>query len=229
MDFNIIYQDQSIVVVEKPSGIPSQADKKGDKDMITLLSEQLKNQNIGIIHRLDRPVGGVMVFSKTKQSNAQLSRQVQDKIFKKSYMAVVCGVPSQKHARLVDLLWKNERLNTSKVVCKGTNNAKEAILEYDLLGSVRDDEFGQLSLLRVDLQTGRHHQIRVQLSHANLPLWGDTKYNPQFAKVKTWRQIALWSERIEFNHPTTGKVCFYHSKPTEFPFSSFDLGIKKIK
>jgi 23S rRNA pseudouridine1911/1915/1917 synthase len=228
MDLNIIYEDQSIIVVEKPPTVPSQVDKTGDKDMVTLLNEHLlgqkvSNPTIGIIHRLDRPVGGVMVFSKTKEANANLSKQVQDKKLKKSYLAVVCGVPSQKHQKLVDLLWKNERLNMSKVVCKGTNNAKEAILEYDLLASINDDQFGKLSLLRVDLQTGRHHQIRVQLSNAGLPLWGDTKYNPSFMKTHDWSQIALWAESLEFGHPSTAKRCRYQSKPTEYPFLSFDI------
>jgi len=228
MDLNIIYEDKSVIVVQKPQQVPSQADKTGDKDMITLLTEylvtkQIKKPYVGIIQRLDRPVGGIMVFTKTKRDTSILSKQLEDKKIKKHYLAVVCGVPTQKHEKLVNLLWKNERLNMSKVVCKGTNNAKEAILEYDVLETINDEEFGELSLIRIDLQTGRHHQIRVQLSHAGFPVWGDTKYNQIFLKGKTWSQIALWAEDLSFDHPFTGERCHYKLKPKEYPFSSFEF------
>lgn len=237
MDLDIIYEDKHIIALEKPPKIPSQSDKTGDKDIMTIINEyfnqkypEAKEHYVGLIHRLDRPVGGVMIFAKTKESNKKLSEQVREKNIKKQYVAVVCGSTALTHSKLTDYLWKNERLNVSKVVSKGTNNAKEAILEYDILETINTDDFGTLSLIRINLCTGRHHQIRVQLANINLPIWGDTKYNKEFAKVKEWTQIALWAESIEFKHPIKAKNNYkITSVPlNQYPFILFPEYTKSI-
>ena len=223
MEIKVLYEDKDIIVVIKPPGISSQPDKTGDIDMITYLGQYLKKSYIGLVHRLDKPVGGIMVFAKNEKANANLSKQIQQGLFSKQYLAVVCGKPEKQKEKLTDLLWKNERLNMSKVVCKGTNNAKEAVLEYELLKSVEVDN-EVLSLVRVYLYTGRHHQIRVQMSNAGLPLWGDTKYNLKFGRGSKTRnvQIALWAETLSFEHPVIGKEMFFSEKTQEYPFSLFN-------
>ncbi|NLM12707.1 MAG: RluA family pseudouridine synthase [Epulopiscium sp.] len=229
MEIRVIYEDAHIIVVEKPPKVPSQQDKTGDMDMLSLLKGDLKkkypaarNPYIGLVHRLDRPVGGLMVFAKTKDANAKLSEQMQSHHFKKEYLAVVCGKPGADHEELRDYLLKNQVKNISKVVPQGTKGAKEAILEYTYVNSVYTQET-PLSLLKIELKTGRHHQIRVQLANKNLPLWGDTKYNLVFVKKKEWTQIALWAWKLTFNHPKTNKVCSFELKPTAYPFSLFNI------
>lgn len=231
MDLKVLYEDAHMIVVEKPPKIPSQRDKTGDKDMLTYVSEYLqkkypeaKSPYVGLIHRLDRPVGGVMVFAKTKLANQKLSQQIQSKEIGKVYYGVVCGVPEKNHRVLVDFLLREGRSNLSKVVSKDTANAKEAILEYELLETVDTPEYGVLSLLKIVLKTGRYHQIRVQLSNAGLPLWGDTKYNKSFGKQKEWTQIALWARTLTLEHPKTKKSVTFHSSPKDhYPFTLFKL------
>lgn len=225
---NIIYEDAQVIVCEKPPKVPSQGDSTGDKDMLTILTEHLqkqykiKNPYIGLVHRLDRPVGGVMVFAKTKEANASLSKQIKDKSIKKKYLAVVSGKPLEEFGELRDFLYKQARLNMSKVVPPGTKDSKEAILNYRLLKTVDDEKYGQLSLLEIELKTGRHHQIRVQLSHAGFGIWGDNKYNKSFVRNKEWTQIALWSHQLSFFHPKTKIIGTYNSNPSDiFPFSLF--------
>ncbi|NLK99635.1 MAG: RluA family pseudouridine synthase [Clostridiales bacterium] len=229
MNLKVLYEDPHMIVAEKPPKIPSQGDKTGDKDMLTYISEYLqikypeaKSPYVGLIQRLDRPVGGVMVFAKTKLANQKLSEQIQRKEIKKIYYGVVCGVPEKSQDILVDYLLKQSKGNISKVVSKKSSNAKEAILEYELVETLDTPEYGPLSLLKINLKTGRHHQIRVQLSHAQLPLWGDTKYNEAFVKPKEWTQIALWARELTLNHPKTQKSLTFHSSPKEhYPFNLF--------
>ncbi|MBF8982144.1 RNA pseudouridine synthase [Lutibacter sp. B2] len=231
MDLNIVFEDKHIIVVVKPPKVPSQSDKTDDIDMLTMVKEHLLNKSnknndpyVGLIHRLDRPVGGLMVFTKTKEANSKLSEEIRTRRFKKEYLAVVCGQPEMDHEELKDFLIKLRTVNMSKVASEGTKNAKESILEYECLHTTPSDEFGMLSLLNVKLKTGRHHQIRVQLSNAHLPLWGDNKYNKQFVKMKTWTQISLWASKVSFRHPFKKTICEFESKPNEeFPFTLFDI------
>lgn len=229
MELEIIYEDTHIIVAKKPPKVPSQKDKTGDKDMLTLLKEYLINQYnvrnpyIGLIHRLDRPVGGLMVFAKTKYAITKLSEEIRSKRFEKHYYAVVCGKPNQDKGELRDFLKKNGRNNISKVVAKDVKDAKEAILEYELIKTIETEEYGALSLMKINLKTGRHHQIRVQLSNAAMPIWGDNKYNETFMKMKKWTQIALWAGFISFKHPKENKVYKYELKPSnEYPFNMFN-------
>ncbi|MBM7684765.1 RluA family pseudouridine synthase [Defluviitalea raffinosedens] len=229
MDIKVLYEDPHIIVVEKPPKVPSQQDKTGDTDLMSLVKDHLKekypaarNPYLGLIHRLDRPVGGLMVFAKTKEANAKLSEQMKAHSFKKEYLAVVCGKPDKEHEEIRDYLLKNQARNVSKVVPEGVKGAKEAILEYTYINSVLAEET-VLSLLKIKLKTGRHHQIRVQLANKQLPLWGDHKYNPIFVKKKEWTQLALWAWRLTFNHPKTGQLCSFESNPTEYPFNLFNI------
>lgn len=217
---NIIFEDKELIVVEKPQGTPSQEDKTGDKDMLTLVKEYLgNNNNVSLLHRLDRPVGGIMLFPKTQTASKTFNKDMQlNKIFK-TYIAVVCG-EAQPKEELKDYLLKNGRLNTSKVVQKGVPNAKEAILYYETLSIAETEKFGKLSLIKVNLITGRHHQIRVQLSSRGLPLWGDTKYNKGLKYDPGFINIALWSYKLEFYHPTTKSKMALKLAPKDiFPFN----------
>lgn len=217
---NIIFNDKNIIIAEKNAGMPCQSDKTGDKDMLSLLSEIFSSE-IFLVHRLDRPIGGIMVFAKNKKSCASLSEQIREKTFKKTYLAVVCGTPQKSEDTLIDYIIKNQRLNLSKSVHKNTPGAKTAELSYKIIDTIETDDFGSLSLLKVDLKTGRHHQIRLQLSNAGFPIWVDTKYNVAL-KRHGYVKTALFSSSIEFTDPATNKLIKYEiSPPDEFPFNIF--------
>ena len=209
----VIYEDNHIIVVEKPVNIPSQGDKTGDIDMLTIIKDYLKekynkpgNVYLGLIHRLDRPVGGVMVFAKTSKAAARLSEQVREKIFKKTYLVIVNGIMEKNKGILEDYLLKNEKNNMSKVVKKETKNAKLAILDYEVL---KYNEEINLSLLKVNLHTGRHHQIRVQLSSRDHSIYGDQKYGGR----GHGKQICLWAYELTINHPITKEEMTFKSIP----------------
>lgn len=200
---NILYEDNHIIVVVKPPNIPSQGDKTGDEDMLTIIKEYIKekynkpgNVYLGLVHRLDRPVGGVMVFAKTSKAAARLSEQVRNKVFKKEYLAIVDGKPKNKIDTLEDYLLKNEKTNMSKVVKEGTKNSKYAKLDYELL---KYNEEINLSLLKILLHTGRHHQIRVQLANLGHSICGDQKYGTR----GRGKQISLWAYKLTIQHPIT--------------------------
>lgn len=164
---------------------------------------------IGIVHRLDQPVKGVMVFAKTKEAAADLSRQVSAKVADKFYYAMVDGVPEKKKGILEDYLLRDGKTNTSKVVTKGSADAKRAELSYEVL-----ETDGKCSVLKIKLETGRHHQIRVQLSNAGWPIVGDRKYNFKEAMTPSGRELALCSYKIGFVHPKTRrKLEFEIDKP----------------
>jgi len=220
-NINIILNDKNIIIAEKPVGIPCQPDNTKDNDMMTLLGRKFSKE-IFLVHRLDRPIGGIMIFARNKKTCAALSEQIQNKTFKKTYLAVVCGIPEKREATLVDYIIKNQRLNLSKSVHKNTSGAKRAELYYKIVNSRGTDEFGTLSLLKIDLKTGRHHQIRLQLSNAGFPIWGDVKYNEAFKRRRGYIKTALFSNSIEFTNPTTGKRDKYEIyPPDEFPFNIF--------
>lgn len=199
----VIYEDNHIIVVEKPVNIPSQGDKTGDTDMLTIIKEYIKekynkpgNVYLGLIHRLDRPVGGVMVFAKTSKAAARLSEQVREKEFQKSYLVIVDGKMEKEKGTLEDYLLKNEKTNTSKVVKEGTKNSKYAKLDYEVL---KYDKELNLSVLKILLHTGRHHQIRVQLSSRGHSIYGDQKYGGR----GHGKQIALWAYKLQISHPVS--------------------------
>ena len=213
---NIIYEDNHLIVVEKPINIPTQEDNTKDKDLLTILKEYIKtkynkpgNVYLGLVHRLDRPVGGIMVFARTSKAASRLSEQVRNKTFKKTYNAVVIG-NIENTGKLKDYLLKDEKRNIVKVDEKG----KEAILNFKKL-NFKDN----MSLVEINLETGRSHQIRVQMSHHGYPLFGDQKYNKT---AKVGEQIALFAKKIEFVHPTTNELLTFElDLPNRYPFTIF--------
>lgn len=214
-ELKIIYEDNHIIVVEKKPNIPSQSDKTGDIDMLTIVKDYIKekynkpgNVYLGLVHRLDRPVGGIMIFAKTSKAASRLSNQVREKIFKKEYLAVVDGKFEQKKGSLTDYLYKDERNNISKVVKKGKKNAKLANLDYEVL---KYNNVKNLSLVKINLHTGRHHQIRVQLANFNHSIFGDQKYGTR----GQGKQIALWAYKLTIIHPITKEEMEF----TDFPDS----------
>ena len=213
MKMKVIYEDNHIIVVEKMVNIPSQSDKTGDKDMLTIIKEYLKekyqkpgNVYLGLVHRLDRPVGGVMVFAKTSKAASRLSEEVRNKTFKKEYLVICNGKMEKEKDTLVDYLWKDEKNNTSYVVKPTKKNAKEAILDYEVLGY---NEKENLSILKIDLHTGRHHQIRVQLSSRMHAIYGDNKYHGRGANTG----ICLWAYKLTIVHPTTREEMVFTDLP----------------
>ena len=230
MKLDILYEDDVMIACVKPCGVPAQPDKSNGEDMITWLknyifdnSESDEEPYLVAIHRLDRPVGGVMVFAKTRECAAALSDQVQDGTMIKYYQAVLTGEPDDDCGELVDYLVKDPKTNTTRVVAKGTKGAKKAVLNYEVLDVMETDE-GVLSYVLIELITGRHHQIRVQLASRNCGIWGDTKYNPKFIKnKKRYTQIGLYSSRIELEHPVTGKHMVFKSEPCGEAFDVIEL------
>ena len=212
---NIIYEDNHLLVVEKPINVPVQADKSGDEDLLTILKKYLKEKYnkpgdvyLGLVHRLDRPVGGVMVFVILSKAASRLSKQVQKHEFKKIYMAVIEGKVSDS-GTFKDKLKKDEKTNITRV----SEDGKEAELSYNLIGFVNN-----LSLVRISLKTGRSHQIRVQFSSRKIPLYGDQKYNPKAVKD----QIALFASKLEFKHPITKEIMSFELPlPERYPFTLF--------
>ena len=212
-NLNVLYETNHIIVIEKPVNIPSQGDKTGDTDCLELIKKYLKekyqkpgNVYVGLVHRLDRPVGGVMVFAKTSKAASRLSEAIRNGEFKKQYILVADGKFEQTHGIMEDYLKKDERTNTSKVVKKETEGAKYAKLEYEVLYYREDND---LSLVKVYLYTGRHHQIRVQFSTRGHSLYGDQKYGVR-GKAK---QIALYAYSLSFPDPITKKKLTITSLP----------------
>ncbi|WP_347559781.1 RNA pseudouridine synthase [Clostridium sp. AM58-1XD] len=174
---SVLFEDQSIIVVEKPSGLESQVSRGFGADMVSEIRKHIHKLSpegcelyVGVIHRLDKPVQGVMVYAKTKKAAASLSKQVQNGDMKKIYQAVVCGKPVDNVGNYVDYLLKDDKMNHTKIVDKGINGAKRAELRYKLMKSVVF-EGREYSLMEIELMTGRHHQIRVQMAGTVRRFW----------------------------------------------------------
>lgn len=213
---NVIYEDNHLLVVKKPINIPVQADDSKDIDLLSLLRQYLINKYnktgnvyLGLVHRLDRPVGGVMVFAKTSKAASRLSNQVREHKMHKEYIAVVEGKTKERD-HLFDKLLKDKKTNITRI----SNNGKDSILDYKLL-----EYNGLMSLVKISLITGRSHQIRVQFSSRNLPLYGDQRYNKN---AKAGEQIALFARRISFYHPITNELLSFELPlPNKYPFNVF--------
>jgi len=216
----VLFEDDCLAVVVKPPGIPVQPDKSGDEDMTALLAALWGQAYCGVVHRLDRTVGGVMVFAKTPAAAARLSAAFAGDGTEKRYLAVGMGSLASGGV-LTDYLLKNERLNVSKVVDASVPRAKKAVLAYDCLAQADTEADGCLSLFEIRLQTGRHHQIRVQMAHAGAALWGDTKYNAAFTR-RRGVEVALWAGGLRFAHPITGAALAFDCPPeARYPFDLF--------
>ncbi len=205
MNLEILYEDEELLVCHKPSGMPVQTAKLGAMDMVSQIKNYLKSPYIAVIHRLDQPVEGVLVFGKTPQAAKELNRQLQASGgFGKYYQAILCGEPKERSGVLEDFLVKDAKTNTSRV-CKATDaGAKKARLAYEVMESFEYED-QKYSLVKIKLDTGRHHQIRVQMAHMGCPIWGDTKYGKQENSYGMWQKIALCAYRLEFVHPKTKK------------------------
>ena len=215
-NINIIYEDNHLLVVEKKVNIPVQADSSHDTDLLTILKSYLKekynkpgNVYLGLVHRLDRPVGGVMVFAKTSKCASRLSKQVRCNKLNKIYYAVVENKINNS-GKLENNLLKDTKNNIVKV----DKNGKKSILYYEKVS-----EKDNLTLIKIKLETGRSHQIRVQLSYNGNPLYGDQKYNKE---AKVGQQLALFAKKIGFYHPISNEyITFEADMPDRYPFSLF--------
>ena len=229
MNINILYEDEEILVAEKPVGMESQSAKSFEPDMVSEIKKHINSKSpksgepyVGVIHRLDKPVGGIMVYAKTKNSAESLSKQVSGHQMEKIYHAVVCGKPVENSGTYVDYLWKDGKNNCSKIVEKGIKGAKPAELDFRVVDKTQQNG-EEYSLLEIKLKTGRHHQIRVQMAGHGTPLWGDQKYNPSFQQKKIRADIALFATSLSFVHPVTKKKMTYTVKPKGQMFDLFSL------
>ena len=213
MNLRILHEDEHVIVCYKPAGIATQTAKMGAQDMESLLKNYLykkekKMPYIAVIHRLDQPVEGILVFAKTPFAAKELNKGLQGAGFGKYYKAVLCGSPKEQKATLEDYLVKDGKTNTSRIGRKEEQDAKKAVLSYEVL---KQEE--EKSLVQVKLETGRHHQIRVQMANMGCPIWGDTKYNSGENVDKSWKNIALCAYHLEFVHPKTKKKMVFEIEP----------------
>ena len=195
----ILFEDKWITVAIKPTDAVSERTERGD-GFADLLAARNPDGYIGVVHRLDRGVGGVMVYARTSAAAARLSACVQDHAFQKEYLALVHGVPVPSRDRLCNLLFHDRTRNKTFVVDRVRRGVKEAILDYEVLQVLEDAEHGAYSLVRIQLLTGRTHQIRVQFSHRGHALLGDRKYG-----ATDRCPIGLFCHRLSFPHPITGE------------------------
>ena len=222
MKIPILYEDNHLLIVEKPVNVPVQEDESGDLDVLTILKQDIKrrfqkpgNVYLGLVHRLDRPVGGVMVFAKTSKAASRLSDQLRRGKIERKYLAVLRGVPQKNRRTLQHYLYKDRKKNQVYSVKSNHPEAKQAILDYEVL-----DKDAQQSLVSVRLHTGRSHQIRVQMATEGLPLFGDQKYGSTVNRKG--QQIALWAHTLELEHPTTKeRMQFVSHPPRVYPWELY--------
>ena len=221
-DLKIVYEDNHILVVVKPYDVPVQADESGDADMLTMLKQYLVEKYnkpgdayLGLVHRLDRPTGGVMVFAKTSKAASRLCAQIRDGEVEKKYLAIVEGAPRYKADKLTCYLKKFPDTNTVKVVPALSEGAKYAELDYKVL-----DVKNSLALTEIRLHTGRTHQIRVQTAGISHPVFGDMRYGGATAKKG---KLALFAFSLSFTHPVSKeRMKFISMPPDETPWKAFD-------
>ena len=229
--FEILYEDNHIIVAEKPQNMIIAADKTGDESMLDTLKEYVRvkynkpgEAYLGLVHRLDRPAGGLAVFARTSKAASRLADQLKANELKRTYYCVVRGIPKESAGKLVNYLKKNERENNVLVVPQAEEGAKKAVLNYKLLETVETDN-GPLSLLEVKLETGRSHQIRVQMAHIGCPLWGDQRYG--FNVNKKGQQLALYAVKLRLIHPTKKESMQFICYPPQIaPWTNFRLNIE---
>ena len=210
VDFQILYSDAQLLVCIKPPRVLSTDEPGGVPD---LCRAALSDPNIRTVHRLDRVVSGLMVLARTRRAASDLSSQIRDGIFHKEYQAVLHGIPDAPAGTLRDLLWRSQPERRTYVVREPGKDVQEAILHYEVLAQTAD-----LSKVRIELVTGRTHQIRCQFSSRDLPLVGDRKYSLHEDDC----EIALWSGLLRFRHPKTGQeLTFTAPVPDEFPWNQF--------
>ncbi len=223
-ELTILHEDNHIIVVMKPQGLPSCGDESGDDNMLDQVRRYVKekynkpgNVYIGLIHRLDRPTGGIMIFAKTSKAASRLAEQMRSGDFEKKYLAVLVGVPKEAQGTLVNYLKKNPVNNMVYICTQTTDGAKLASLDYKVL-----EEKGGYCLAEIKLHTGRTHQIRVQMAGISHPVYGDMRYGGESAKKGN---LALWAYSLSFTHPVTKeRLRFLLEPPAEnIPWKNFDL------
>ena len=261
MKTKILYEDDQILVCYKPAGLATQTSKVGQQDMVSELKNYLAGQQracgghvgkqhacapyLGVIHRLDQPVEGLLAFAKDAKAAASLTAQLSRGVLNKQYYAVVCGKPVDKSGELVDYLWKDpssgsavivdpesladsmvpvdSRWGADNLACKTKDTPKKAVLQYRVIGELSTQE--SITLLDIHIDTGRFHQIRVQLSHAGFPILGDSRYGSEQSQTLSQRlgvrNVALCAYCIELKHPTTGKILEFQEEPQGTIFSKF--------
>lgn len=227
MKIPILYEDNHLLMVEKPVNIPVQGDASGDVDFFTMLKDDIKhryqkpgNVYLGLLHRLDRPVGGAMVFAKTSKSASRMSDMMRRQTITRTYFAVVHSIPKEPAGILTHYLYKDRQKNQVYSVKANHQEAKKAILDYETLMTAKN-----FSLLKVHLHTGRSHQIRVQLATNGTPLFGDQKYGSKLNKPG--QQISLWATKLHFNHPVKKEPLTVHSlPPNQHPWNLFTDTLK---
>ncbi|WP_440998980.1 RluA family pseudouridine synthase [Fodinibius sp. SL11] len=219
-NIQIIYEDDDLLLIDKPAGLLSQEDHTGDPDVLSVCKEYLgRSQNgnpyLGLIHRLDRPVSGLMLLAKKRNSANNLSEQISDRTMQKTYWAITSGNPP-RNGVLSHYLHKDRNANIVGVVSASNQKGKQAELSFAKL-----EEADHLNLLSIHLQTGRPHQIRVQLAHEGYPIWGDYKYGHN---QPDGRSMALRAVELAFNHPKTmQQIQFELTPPNEHPWTQFSI------
>jgi 23S rRNA pseudouridine1911/1915/1917 synthase len=214
MRTKILYEDNHILIVHKPAGLATQTSHVGQQDVVSELKNYLKSPYLGVVHRLDQPVEGLLVFAKTKEAAGKLTKQLSGGTLNKQYYALVCGKPEENRGELVDYLVKEG--NVGRVGEATEKEAKQAILQYKVIRSMTPD----CSLVDVHIETGRFHQIRLQMANAGHPILGDLKYGSKESIEMSWKyqvkNVALYAYRIQLYHPMTGKKLDYAIEPV-FP------------
>lgn len=225
----ILFEDNHIIVVSKPQGVASQPDETGDKDMLTRVKEYIKEKYnkpgeafVGLVHRLDRPTGGAMVFAKTSKAASRLSEQMKNGEFDKTYLAVVCGRPRETKGKIVSWLKKDEKTNMAQIVPQTTTGAKRAELDYEVLEYNNETNH---SLVKVKLYSGRGHQIRVQMKSIKCPIFGDQKYGGEgMPKV----MLNLFATELAFLHPVSKQKLIFRVYPPENQVAWNEFNIDKF-
>ena len=216
---NVLYEDNHLLCVEKPANVPVCEDSSKDEDLLTMSKQYIKekydkpgNVWLGLVHRLDRPVGGVVVFARTSKAASRLSESVRTHQLKKEYYAILDGIPNEKEGTLTDWLAKDSRTNTSYTTDK--DHGKKSTLHYQVIA-----ERNGRALVKIQLETGRPHQIRVQFASRGLPLVNDQRYHPHPAKGP----IGLYACSLTFPHPVTHEdITVTHKPPMEEPWLLFE-------
>ncbi len=225
MQTKIIYEDEHVLVCHKPAGLATQSGRVGQPDVESELKKYLNRPGeakreskaqppyLGVVHRLDQPVEGLLVFAKTKKAAAHLTKQLSEGSLNKQYYAMVCGQPVKEDGELVDYLVKDG--NVARVVTGQTEGAKKAVLRYKVVEGTQVPT--NVAILDIHIETGRFHQIRVQMSHAGMPLLGDSKYGTQesatLSRQLGIRNVALCAYAVEFMHPVNGKRLGFNIQP----------------
>lgn len=240
MQTQIVYEDEAVLVIRKPAGLATESAGIGRKDVVSELKNYVAKKNpgkmpyLGIVHRLDQPVEGLLVFAKTKKAAENLTAQLGKGTLKKEYLAVVCGKVPENTGRLVDYLAKEKGMavvknaadaKTEKDVDAQTEKAADPQAKKAVLTYTKKAETEKFTLLAVQIETGRFHQIRAQLSHAGFPILGDEKYgseeSKELSREKKIRFTALCAASLSFRHPVTGKFMAFTQAPQNPAFADF--------